>query len=584
MPDNPSNRSDPATGEMERLRELLLGKGRSEIKQVFEEHAREVVSEIFSEALHDRQNKDGSVNKVLTPLVEKSVEKSVETHTDQFVGYLYPLVGSLVRKSVTAFLSEFLAKTNELLENSLTIRGLKWRYKAWRTGVSFSQYVASQTFVFRIEQVLLIHRETGLLLRTVARDEQVAADADLVSSMLTAINDFVSDSFSVGNEKEEQQLSVVQTDDFTLAIKQGPQAILVAAVTGNMPPTASEQLQVSLEDVHRLYGKDLTEFSGDSVLFENSEQQLRDCLMSELKEEHSGEEKPLWKAWILVAALFALFAYFSFQWWQTSKVLEVLAQIDDEPGVIIQSLEQKGINDIYLAVLRDPRAINLSEWLEAKQLSSEIVKIEEQSFLSMDERIINLRVREILTVYQDIRIETVDSKFILQGSINERDHELLQQQLVSLIGSQKTAEIVKNLEVTYPSKVNISEKELLKKVFEKQIADITKEQIRFGIGTAELDETSLSSLQRVHEEISELSLIAEKLNSSFSVLIIGASDQQGQRDSNNLLSQRRAEIVEKQLIEFGVDADLLHAFGIGELELTHTGGEARKVVFSVVHF
>ena len=96
-------------------------------------------------ALH-RENKDGSVNKVILPLVENAVEHSVTHHSDRLISSLYPLMGSLVRKSVAAFLTDFMEKTNQLLENSLTIKGLKWRFAAWRSGVSFSQYIASQTF------------------------------------------------------------------------------------------------------------------------------------------------------------------------------------------------------------------------------------------------------------------------------------------------------------------------------------------------------------------------------------------------------------------------------------------------------
>ena len=132
------NQSD--TEQMRQIRELVLGKDGQQIKQTLKNNARELVGDVFSEALHDREALDGSVNKVLLPLVEKSVEQSIANHSERYVGYLYPLVGSLVRKSVTAFITELLEKTNTLIENSLTIKGLSWRFKAWQSGVTFSQY------------------------------------------------------------------------------------------------------------------------------------------------------------------------------------------------------------------------------------------------------------------------------------------------------------------------------------------------------------------------------------------------------------------------------------------------------------
>ena len=156
--------SDP---QLEQIRTLILGKENQLVTESIKKEARNIVTDVFTEALHDRQNSDGSVNKVLQPLVEDSVKHSVTHNSERLVSSLYPLVGSLVRKSVTAFLTEFMEKTNQLLESSLTLKGLKWRIKARQAGVSFAQYAASQIFVYRVEHVFLIHRETGLLLNAV---------------------------------------------------------------------------------------------------------------------------------------------------------------------------------------------------------------------------------------------------------------------------------------------------------------------------------------------------------------------------------------------------------------------------------
>jgi hypothetical protein len=90
------------------LRALVLGE---DGKQSVTDSARELVSEVFSEALYDKEQHDGSINKVLQPLVERSGAN----HSEKFVGYLYPLVGNSVRKSVTAFITEFLENTNTLI-------------------------------------------------------------------------------------------------------------------------------------------------------------------------------------------------------------------------------------------------------------------------------------------------------------------------------------------------------------------------------------------------------------------------------------------------------------------------------------
>ena len=255
--------------QLDKVRTLLLGKDNSRITESIKRDARKIVAEVITEALRDRQKQDKSVDKVLQPFVEDSVQISVAHNSEQMVISLYPIVGSLVRKSVAAFLSDFMEKTNQLLENSLTIKGLKWRLRARQGGVSYAQYAASQTFVYRVEHVFLIHRETGLLLNTVALDNENKSDADVVSAMLTAINDFVGDSFITNDDRLKEQLQSVSTENFNLLIKPGPSALVVAAVSGNPPQSISDQLQLTVENIHSLYIEELKSFNGDNQQFEN---------------------------------------------------------------------------------------------------------------------------------------------------------------------------------------------------------------------------------------------------------------------------------------------------------------------------
>ena len=57
--------------------------------------------------------------------------------------------------------------------------------------------------LYSVEQVFLIHRKSGLLLMHVAAKDSVLKDADMISGMLTAIQDFLSDSFAEGGQELE---------------------------------------------------------------------------------------------------------------------------------------------------------------------------------------------------------------------------------------------------------------------------------------------------------------------------------------------------------------------------------------------
>src|SRR5439155_1024104 len=82
-----------------------------------------------------------------------------------------------------------------------------------------------------LEPVFLIHRKSGILLQHAAQQGKVLKDADMISGMLTAIHDFVSDSFTA----DGQDLETVDTGRYKLWIQYGPCALVVGAVGGTAP-------------------------------------------------------------------------------------------------------------------------------------------------------------------------------------------------------------------------------------------------------------------------------------------------------------------------------------------------------------
>jgi outer membrane protein OmpA-like peptidoglycan-associated protein len=579
-----SNKVADQDEEMQRLRALLLGKNNAEVLQVLRENAREVVGEVFSEALRDRQQQDGSVNKVILPLVEKSVERSVADHSEQFVGYLYPLVGSLVRKSVTAFLTEFLEKTNELIENSLTIKGLKWRFRAWQAGVSFSQYVASQTFAFRVEQVLLIHRETGILIKSVAHGTAQRADADMVSGMLTAINDFVSDSFTASDSGDEQNLDVIKTDDFTLLLSRGPKLVLVAAISGNAPQKVADQLQVSVEYIHQVYDKELRAFKGDTLPFEPVEQQLRDCLMAELKPEVAANKKRPWLAWVVVLLLLSGGAYYGARWWQTDKLAQRLTTVHGEPGIVLNHIDVLGIDKVKLSVMRDPGAKKIEDWLQENDIPLASVIIDQQAYQSLDPQLLKQRLQTLIDDYPGVNLSWQDELPILTGSLGYLDKQELQHKLNVLPGLENHSAVLAGISLLQEQNNYQESPAVRRAIFDQHVAKIDRQYVDFSLGESSLSDQAVEKLKLLAIDFKTVVDLASEQKLSVGLIIMGASDPVGARSYNQQLSLRRAKATEQVLIANGVDAGYLNAIGLGVVESSSQDVGARRVLFNVVFF
>lgn len=566
--------------QLETLRRILIGKEVDKAAAEIRAESREMVADVLSEALHDREKKDGSVQRIIQPIIAKSVEKSLINQRKDFIDYLYPLVGSLVRKAVTVFFTDFIEKTNEVIENSITAKGLKWRISAWRSGVSFSEYVASQTFIFKVEQVFLIHKETGNLLKSVVADSFDEQDADLVSAMLTAINDFVADSFHRSDERSEQHLDTVKTDDFTLLIRQGPQAILVAAVSGNISRKATSQLQITLEEIQRIYLTDFKEYTGDSKPFDTADALLQDCLLSEVRDEHQKTSKKPIFGWLLVVVVLCIIAWFSFGWWSASHTINKINELEQPPGVLIQKLVADGRYDIKLSAMRDPAAQKIEEWLSQSSIDQTYISIAETSFISVDKALITQKISAIVDEYETIDIDT--QSMALTGKLELNEYQILKARIDRIPGAElfkidsQAIEFIDN-------EIDLSENNAVnEQIFIRLVGEISSIQIGFDVGETALSPEQGSGLDKVSEHYSNIERLAKKLNRSTNLVIVGASDSTGERGFNQRLSGQRSLVVREALIARGLKPEHVFSVGIGEIELPGNIKTTRKVLFNVM--
>lgn len=582
MPTDAATDHADSEQQLEKIRTLLLGKENSRITKSIQKDARSLVADVITEALHDRQKKDNSVNKVLQPFVEESVKQSVAHNSEQLVSSLYPLVGSLVRKSVAAFLSDFMEKTNQLLENSLTIKGLKWRFKARQSGVSYAQYAASQTFVYRVEHVFLIHRETGLLLNTVALEHESKSNADIVSAMLTAINDFVGDSFLSDQEGQKEQLQSVSTENFNLLIKPGPSALVVAAVSGNPPQSISNQLQLTLENIHSLYFDELNRFNGDNEDFNSADNLLRDCLLSEQKEIVAKQKKTPWLAWLIVLLVVIYVGYQSFNWFKSAQLHEKIMQLDSQPGIIIKQLKIKQLDDITLDVLRDPDALNIHDWLKDNALNPAQLTITERNYHSLDQQILQQRAQRIVSAYPNISASWKNHSLMLTGTIDLIKTEQLRNTLAIAgftEGENLNTEQL-NLVSNTPSSTH---KEIKQQLFDQLVGRIASIQLNFSVASENITPQMQPSLQRLYLYIQQLTPIAKELNIDFGLLILGSSDNTGNKSTNNILSMKRANNTAEILQRKGIAKDRMYVVGLGQIDIKNISSTARSVMFNVIY-
>jgi hypothetical protein len=285
-------KSGNGSDQLNELRNILFPE-RAELDSLQEklnnpEVLAESVSKILPQAVRMRAGRDEDLTQAMSGTVEKALRASVRKNPRPLADAIFPIIGPAIRKAIATAIAGLIQSFNQTLEHSLSISGLKWRWEAIRTGKPFAEVVLLHSLLYRVEQVFLIQRESGLLLQHVSVTS--AHSPELISSMLTAIQDFVRDSFHV---EEVETLETMQVGELSVWVEQGPYAILAAVIRGNAPQDLRSTLQATLEKIHLEKGKALEGFDGDTSTFESIRPELEDCLQSQYhkakqKRSHTG--------------------------------------------------------------------------------------------------------------------------------------------------------------------------------------------------------------------------------------------------------------------------------------------------------
>lgn len=399
-PETPENNGNSRS--LAELRELIVGPEQRQLARLRERLddpalRAEDISQIVAEAITIRSKRDRGMLRTLQPMIEESLRLSVERDPKFIADALYPIIGQAVRKAVAHALRGMVESLNYVLERSFSWDSLMWRMEALRTGRSFAEIALMRSLRFRVEEVFLIHRETGLLLAHVAAKGAVTQDADLVSGMLTAVQDFVRDSFTPGKSEE---LETMQVGEYTVWVLHGPLALIAGVVSGAAPPDLRNIFQRTLERVHADFGTQLQEFSGDAGVLNDVRPLLQACLLgsqSKVKKSYRW----VWPVTALVLIIGAVAFFYVRQQMRWNRYVDRLHQ---EPGIILAS-EERHWNSFNVVGLRDPLAVDPELLLLRYKLDPDKVTSRWEPYSSLDP--VYATARRMLTIKDSIEQQVI---------------------------------------------------------------------------------------------------------------------------------------------------------------------------------
>ncbi|NNE85817.1 MAG: OmpA family protein [Alphaproteobacteria bacterium] len=223
---------------------------------------RETIRPVIIDVLRDAGVEDHErMARVLAPLVLASMREEIRNSSDMMVDALYPITGRLVAAAVSNAFRELLETLNQKMESNFSVARFQARIKSKITGQSEAEILLQRDPPFDIEELIVIHAPTGLLIAHAGseKDDDTDGKTALIGSMLTAIISFVRDAIS---DDREDELRTLSFGDSELFVQTSPGIILAVRARGMKPAGFDAALQGLFTDFLDRWSPTLAEFDG----------------------------------------------------------------------------------------------------------------------------------------------------------------------------------------------------------------------------------------------------------------------------------------------------------------------------------
>lgn len=581
-----------STQEHQRLRQLILGKKQT---QKLDDLRPEVerVSEVISEAIKDRNKKDNSLGRALSPSLETALQDAIEKNPKSIIDTLFPIITPALRKAINSAMAEMLLSFNQVLEKGLSPKFISWRFQAWRAGKSFAEFILLKTIKYRVEQVILIDRQTSLVMALKTAPEVKTQDAEQVSAMLSAISDFVNESF---NSNNQAGLETIRSGDFVLELASSPSAILVAAVRGVNSIQIKQQLGKTLEELHVQHHKQIQSFNGERLEDEHIDALLGDCLLEQRTQEEVKPRKP-WLAIFIILLLISTFGYYTYlQWHWSNQAGHIIERINHEKGYLLTQ-HKRTSNHLNLTLLRSPSSADIEQIIEPVKNDLDIevkqsyAPIDDSSFfLPYLKKQLNLNSKHTLTSYaKRLKIQGRLTQEQVKNIANQNflgqlfeEVEVEKQAAKFHVTPSNGVTIIYNLQTTYkPIKNGASETKI-----KELVQELNQLHVLFPFNAIKLDFKTNTALQKAVKLCKQIKAISDSRNQLFPDLIIMGFSDNTTKDSiiNQKISLQRAKFVQSVLINNGIPETSMMISAMANLKQSSLSHEQqRRVSFHTIY-
>ncbi|MGH1352065.1 MAG: OmpA family protein [Methyloligellaceae bacterium] len=586
--------------DVSKLRELLFGQEKrvlSDIEQLVLKHEGRIgddgallhtVSNVLAGALREAEvNNHRELADAISPVVVLGIKREIRNSRDEMVDAFYPILGRLVSAYVSNAFKDFIEETNRRLEGSLTGRFVRLRLKSLFTRTPYQQLVLREARRLRIEELFLIKKGAGSLIDywrsdPTSKGAQADQDEQLMSSLLTAVNEFANEAFSGGNE----ELRSMDVGASRIYLRASSSCLLVVKTSGYSGRRVEKLLDREMISVLEGYGGALEKVETHEV--RRSIKAILPTLAEQINSVLAKHKRaPVLAYAFLTLIIASAISFAGWTYWDGHQTRLVKNKVD---GVIQKYAELSGF-PVDIKVAYDRSKVSLSGLSPDEQISYKMVKDIQDLIhpIVLETRFSHVRTVAALAAEQkkvtdgigqiSLRLKEIEKDLLTTATAGalKKTSEQLRELSTQLTSLKEVTASAKDVE-----KINGQVSGLLARLNHprRKVRDWARSHaIFFG------EEDDIRDPELVARLLKEFSGIL--MSSKARIRVIGYTDPTGTPHGNVALAVKRATKISKELMKYGVPASRLKVLGRPKgLLLSYDKGpnsSNRRVEFELIY-
>lgn len=479
--------------------------------------------------LNELNSSNDHLKKVLFPIISSSLQEQVHNQRDAIVDALYPIMGNMISKYVSTAVTDMVYEVNNTIHNSLSMAHLKRKIKSKIYGISEAQLLIEETSFLKIEAIFLIHKESGLLIVDLHReDDNQIEEVEMVASMLSAIRSFVNDWIS--NHDTMSEISEIEYGSSSISIESAGSCYLAVVTNGYSP--IKDKLSKVLSEIVDRHSKEIVAYDGDKDKIDIED------IKATLSTLFSGEDRqnkksfPFFVIFLILSIISSIGYIYGTALYKERKILErecAIREVLDKNKIHIYDLDIESRDDGEIIVngivssMEDKKVAN--SLLLKENITSHISSIDDSFY------------KNYTRLYLEKIIRFMNRKY------NSNLTYKFNQKSIAVIGTiidEEAKEEVKDRIGELFDEFNL--------LFHIKTLPLFKDRVYFKLGSSRISEEYQTTLDRIV-------ILMKKYK--YPIGITGYTDLLGKKSLKEKISFNRALNVKNELIKRGINEDML---------------------------